>query len=202
LGSPNPAGAGWLPPLSSNPPRLRDQSKNPIPIIVILIVGALAFIYMQSRSTGRKAIEIKDSAAMDAEIENTNDTNEKRQLEIMTKGKDTQQYAEAQSFYLRGFREYREGNFSRAIQNFEAALALYPDHPLAKRYLSKSRLKLNETITAALERGERDFQLQKYLNAFNEYRTVLLLTNDPRNKNAQLAQKRIEAIQLILTNSK
>ena len=149
-----------------------------------------------------KRIKIKDESAYDQQIEGTTQFNQNQEQVILEKGKDTQQYAEAQGFYLRGFREFRESNFGRAIQDFEAALALYPNHPLAKRYLERSRLKLSELITQALERGERDFQNEKYMNAFNEYRTVILLTNDPRNKNYELSQKRIETIQLILTNNR
>jgi len=189
------------PPLVNTVPKSIEM-KNPFIIVIaigLIISGALL---TKNHISKGKRIQIKDESAYDQQIEGTTQFNQNQEQVILEKGKDTQQYAEAQGFYLRGFREFRENNFGRAIQDFEAALALYPNHPLAKRYLERSRLKNNELITQALERGERDFQNEKYMNAFNEYRTVILLTNDQKNKNFILAQKRIETIQLILTNNR
>ncbi len=176
--------------------------KNPLVFAAFVgFVIVVIILTMKTQST-KSTYQIKDEAAMQTRIDNLNQTNEQRQKEIASAGKDSEQYAEAQAFYLRGFRDFRENNFSRAIQNFETALSLFPNHPLAKRYLERSRLKLNETITQALERGEKDFELQKYNNAFNEYRTVLLLINDPNNKSFQLAKERIESIRLIIESNK
>lgn len=196
-------------PLSSgiNPTKIRGtshsrQQQNFMPVIIaVLVIGGLIF-FLSGSTSKKKHFDINDDSTLDTEIEDLSTVNDKQVQEIQRKGKDTQQYSEAQAFYQRGFREFRESNFSRAIQNFEAALALYPEHPLAKRYLDRSRLKLNELVTEGLERGEKDFQLQKYSAAFNEYRTVMLLKNDPRDKMYQLAQKRIEAIDLIMVNSR
>ncbi len=180
----------------------KSEGKNPFIIIIIIGLVISGVLLTRNQIKKNQRMQIKDESAYDQQIEGTTQFNQNQEQVILEKGKDTQQYAEAQGFYLRGFREFRENNFGRAIQDFEAALALYPNHPLAKRYLDRSRLKLNELITQALERGERDFQNEKYMNAFNEYRTVILLTNDPKNKNFELAQKRIETIQLILTNNR
>jgi hypothetical protein len=73
---------------------------------------------------------------------------------------------------------------------------------LARRYLERSKLKLNEMITASLERGEKAFQLQQYNRAKSEYKTVLFLNNDPKSKTVQLAEKRLEAIRLIQSSGR
>jgi pSer/pThr/pTyr-binding forkhead associated (FHA) protein len=171
-------------------------------LFALIIVGAGAFWFLNQTVNKRRGLELRDEKAVETQLETISKTIETNEKEISAKGKDTQQYAEAQSFYLRGFREFREGNYGRAIQYLESALTLYPEHPLAKRYLSRSRLKFNEVVTQSLERGERYFISQKYQNAYNEYRTVILLLNDPANKSYQLAQKRIEAIQLIIKNNR
>lgn len=171
-----------------------------IAIIAVVVLGGAYFLTGGTKN--KKQFKITDDSVIDTELENIESFNNAKQLEIVKKGKDTQQYSEAQAFYIKGFREFRENNFARAIQFFETSLTLYPDHPLAKRYLSRSRLKHNEQITSALERGERYFQTQKYSQAANEYRTVILLVGDPNNKNVMLAQKRLEAINLILVNNR
>ncbi|MCC6276773.1 MAG: FHA domain-containing protein [Oligoflexia bacterium] len=194
LASPQP----WSSPSSlSLPKKINLQDKTTRNFIVGGVIIAVLVVLSQVGPTRRQGISIKDDAALQEEIDQTIESNEKKQEEISKKGLDTQQYLEANAFYMRGFREYREGNFPRSIQNFEAALALYPSHPLAKRYLERSRLKLNELITAALERGERAFQLQQYNKAKSEYKMVLFLTGDQKSKSGQLAEKRLEAIRLI-----
>jgi pSer/pThr/pTyr-binding forkhead associated (FHA) protein len=204
-------GAPPIPPLSQMAPpplpglKASPQNYKPInPFIVIIAIGLIiaTFLMTQTKVFKLRKTKIKDQSAFDQQIQGSDEFNQSQEKVILEKGKDTQQYAEAQAFYLRGFREYRETNYGRAIQDFEASLALYPAHPLAKRYLERSRLKNNEAVSSAMERGERDFQLQRYMNAFNEYRTVILLSSDAQNKNFQLAQRRIEAIQLILTNNR
>ena len=182
------------------------SSGKPAPMLwvvigVVGIAGGLMYL-TQGSGGGHKDYALKDENVVQEKIEAIAESNDKAVQEIMKKGKDTQQYAEAQTYYLKGFREFREGNFSRAIQGFEAALALFPEHPLAKRYLSRSRQKLDESISQTLTRAERYFQLHKYNVAFSEYQIVKELTNDPNNKNWQLADKRIEAIKLILMSNK
>ncbi len=193
----NPAPTTQVPP---RPPEKRQF------IFLFFIFGAiffvLAFFISGSSGTKKKAFPVNDERVIEEHVENIDKMNEAAQLEIIKKGKNTVQYNEAQSFYLQGFREFRESNFSRAIYNFETALTLYPEHLLAKRYVSRAKLKLNQEITAALERGERNFQAKRYKQAYGEYKAVLNLSGDIKSKNAQLALKRIEAINLIMMNSR
>ncbi len=191
-----------LPKFSNRKSSSTAPQKNPFIFIIAIGIIIAGTLLTKSQISNGKKMHLRDESAYDQQITGSDEFNQSQEQVILEKGKDTQQYSEAQGFYLRGFREFRENNFGRAIQDFEAALALYPNHPLAKRYLDRSRLKNNQLITQSLERGERDFQNEKYMNAFNEYRTVILLTNDPKNKNYQLAQKRIETIQLIMTNNR
>lgn len=185
-------------------PSPATEKKQVIPLFFVL--GALAFIlafFMTGDSKLKRKLDgAANEALLNEHIEQIDKINEVTQLEIIKRGKNTSQYTEAQSFYLQGFREFRESNYSRAIHNFETALTLYPEHPLAKRYLSRAKLKLNQEITSALERGERNFQAKRYSQAFGEYRSVVMLSGDLKGKNAQLAIKRMEAINLILMNSR
>jgi len=183
-----------LPPMGT-----RSTSSKPQNLFIIFGIVALvvvAAIIFQSRQASRKLM-LKDDAKIQETLDATDQETAMLEKEINRKGKDTPEYQQAQSFYLRGFREFREGNYIRANQNFETALTLYPQHQLASRYLVRSRQKLNEAISQALERGEKAFQLEKYGMALNDYRTVLLLNTDPKSKSAILAKKRIETIELI-----
>jgi pSer/pThr/pTyr-binding forkhead associated (FHA) protein len=179
-----------------------DQKPKFIPWVIGALVIILGFLFLQNPTAKKKKFNINDDEAVESQIEDISTSNETKQQELNKNGHDTQQYRDAQSFYQRGFREFREGGYTRAMQNFEAALAIYPSHPLAKRYLDRSRQKIDELVAQAIERGEKDFQNERYTEALNEYRTVLILRNDDHDKMSQLALKRTEAINLIFRNNK
>jgi len=140
---------------------------------------------------------LQDENKMQEQLETISKENLQKYEEIRSKGKDTQEYIEAQNYYLRGFREFREAHYLRAIQNFNAALSIFPAHPLARRYLERSQIKLREDATSALARAEKAFQLQRYSKAISEYETVKKLLGDPSNENFKLAVQRIQTIDLI-----
>jgi pSer/pThr/pTyr-binding forkhead associated (FHA) protein len=192
-------------PLAKSQPPRKQQKQNKksfAPWIIGGVIAASLVIFLQDSNTKKKHFDIHDDEALDSQLEDMATNNEKQQQMLLKNGHDTQQYRTAQNFYQRGFREFREGNFARAIQNFEASLAIYPSHPLARRYLERSKQKLDLAIAQSIERGEKNFQQGRYNLALNDYRTVLLLRNDQRDKIYQLALKRIESINLIFRNTK
>jgi pSer/pThr/pTyr-binding forkhead associated (FHA) protein len=193
--------ATWWQNANANPPRSRKPKKNYLPMFLIAIVALVALFFWKGGTGKRPGFKVKDEALLEQEIQATTESNEQKQQLIAKAGKDTQQYIEAQAFYLRGSREYNSGNYNRAVQEFQTALSIYPNHPLARRYLEESRIKNNQTITDSLERAEKAFQLEKYRIAKSEYKNVMRLSGDPNNKNSQLAYKRLETIELILQNN-
>lgn len=188
----------------ARPPTSKPNSISPVILLIaaLLIGGAAYFATAPQSGTKKSGFQFKDSATLNEQLSTSMQDNERLEAEIRSAGKDSQLYSEAQGFFLRGFRDYREQNYSRAIQNFEAALALYSSHPTARVYLEKTRLKLNQIVTEALARGEKDFSLQKYQKALNEYNTVINLVNNPDDPNVRLARKRKEAIELIMLKSR
>ena len=200
IGAPSPdPSSPWAQP--AKPRRSRGPQKNYLPMVLIAAI-ILGFIFLSQKHTGTgSGFKVKDEALLDQEIQATTETNDQKQQQIFKAGKDTQQYAEAQAFYLRGSREFRAGNYNRAAQEFQTALSIYPNHPLARRYLEESRIKNNQMVSDSLERAEKAFQLEKYRLAKSEYKNVIRLSGDPNNKSYQLANKRLETIELILQNN-
>ncbi len=201
---PPPHGTGMNPnePWPMAPLAKSKRSRGPSPeqklvmgVAVAILVGSIAML-TSSEIKKRKAFELQDENKMQETLETIGKENLQKFEEIKIKGKDTPEYIEAQNFYLRGFREFREGNFIRAMQNFNSSLALFPAHPLARRYLERSQIRLREEAIAALARGEKALQLQKYGQALNEYQTVKRLLGDPNNENYKLAEQRIRTIEL------
>ena len=62
----------------------------------------------------------------------------------------------------RGLREYREGNYFRAIAEFNYALILSPNHARSSFYLNRAKQDLDKEINENFERSKRSLSSLKY----------------------------------------
>ena len=99
-------------------------------------------------------------------------------------------------YFQKGLREFREGNFFRAIAEFEHALAWSPNDPLAQFYLRKTKEALDESIEEMFIKAKRDEESLKYQKASVSYCAILRLLyrypEDDRYKNAKESVARLE----------
>lgn len=90
--------------------------------------------------------------------------------------------------YQRGLREFREGNYYRAIIEFKLALIIAPDDPYAEYHLRKTYEKLDKTIEEFTIRAQRDEDALKFKSAIVSYCSIIRLLytvpDDLRYKNA------------------
>ena len=100
------------------------------------------------------------------------------------------------TIYHRGLREFREGNYFRAIAEFNLALIISPGDPYAQFYLLKTKEQLDKTIDGLILRAQRDDAALKYQSAIVSYCSILRLLytvpTDDRYKNAEKMIKGLE----------
>jgi len=178
-----------------------QKKRSPIFYILLLMVAAIMYLALSGSEEQAADQPLRDNSMIQKEIEETQKITEGLQNAKFTSGKDTKQYQDARESYLKGFRDYREGNYPRAITSFEAALALYPQHPLAQQYLALSRRKLDETIQAFMQDGNRFMDKGKYRQAVAAYQTVMTLIRDKTNPNYQEAYAKHRQSKAILEAS-
>lgn len=91
--------------------------------------------------------------------------------------------------YQRGLREFREGNYFRAIAEFNLALIIAPGDPYAEYHLRKTKEKLDKTIEEFTIRAQRDEGALKFQSAIVSYCSIIRLLytvpEDQRYKNAE-----------------
>ena len=99
--------------------------------------------------------------------------------------------------YQRGLREYREGNYFRAIAEFNLALIIAPGDPYAEYHLRKTKEQLDKTIEEFTIRAQRDDGALKYKSSIVSYCSIIRLLftvpDDPRYKNAETQIKDLES---------
>ena len=92
-------------------------------------------------------------------------------------------------YFKRGLREFREGNYFRAISEFESAQQWSPNDSLANFYLRKTREKLEEQIKSYFSKATRDTDAISYLKAVTSYCAVIRLLNRYQNDVRYLTAK-------------
>jgi pSer/pThr/pTyr-binding forkhead associated (FHA) protein len=98
--------------------------------------------------------------------------------------------------YQRGLREFREGNYFRAIAEFNLALIISPGDSYAEYHLRKTKERLDKTIEEFTIRAQRDEGALKYQSSIVSYCSIIRLLytvpEDPRYKNAETQIKELE----------
>ncbi len=96
----------------------------------------------------------------------------------------------------RGLREYREGNYYRAMTEFNMALVLSPKHSQASFYLQKTTQKLDAEIELNFLKAKREVEALKYMEAIVSYCTVVrLLGNNISDQRSKDALERVSEIE-------
>lgn len=179
-------------PFESSTSKAPKEKKGPSKMIIIGVV-ALGVIYMmldggdQSKNAGgtRGASSVNDidkdfsqAPPKKADV----DPESKKKLETLIHS---------------GRREFSEGNYFRAMEDFRLALLLNPNDGHASFYLSKAKQSLDDDIRKNFEKGKQEHESKKLQAAIVSYCGVIQLIqnypNDERYKNAMLQISAIES---------
>ncbi|MGZ3809652.1 MAG: hypothetical protein ACXVCE_16340, partial [Bacteriovorax sp.] len=102
-----------------------------------------------------------------------------------------------EGFIHSGRREFSEGNYFRAMEDFRLALLLSPNNGHASFYLSKAKQSLDDDIRKNFAKGKQEYEAKKLQAAIVSYCGVVQLIqnypNDERYKNAMLQISAIES---------
>lgn len=142
----------------------KRQKANPLflSIAVILALGAAYYLFFDSSGArARKAgLKLRTQVVATQNIVEAEKQNEQAQDEL--KPKKTVQYEKAQEQFIKGFRDYRSGNYMRAIEAFAAALAFDPTHEQAKRYFALATRRQQEFVQGHFQAGKRYYGVKNY----------------------------------------
>jgi pSer/pThr/pTyr-binding forkhead associated (FHA) protein len=189
--------------VSSKKPAAKDLDEDEVDpnagakkTMVPLIIMAVVLIYFLFGDDKKPAPDTKNKA----EAKNTYQDVSGEYLTALKKRQANEDKAIKEKLniiYQRGLREFREGNYFRAIHEFNLALIISPGDPYAEYHLRKTKEKLDKTIEEFTVRAQRDEGALKYQSAIVAYCSILRLLytvpEDPRFKNAEKQISDLEA---------
>lgn len=163
----------------------KKKKKNKLFIGLGLIL--LALFMMEEDPSVKKAKPKKDFKTVEEKFSNIAEKKDKIDEEIEEK---------LITLIQRGLREYREKNFFRAINEFNLALILSPNHSRASFYLRRTKQRLDEEIQLNFLRAKRERDSLKYKGAIVSNCAILKLLEgyeaDDRYKEAKSNIEQLE----------
>ena len=104
-----------------------------------------------------------------------------------------------ESIFQKGLRELREGNYYRAIHEFNLALILSPRNGRAVRYIQNAKKELDSKIEKTFLKARKDSDALRYQSAIKSYCSIMrLLQTNPEDERFLDAQGNIKKLEVIL----
>ncbi len=161
-------------------PKTNNKALMPFLILLVIVVGV--FLMDDEQPTVQLPKEPTKKGFQDV----TRDFD--KQLKSRQAAEDKSLKEKLAVIYQRGLREYREGNYYRAIHEFNLALIISPGDSQAEYYLRKTKEDLDSSIEAYTAKAQRDTDSLKFQSAVVAYCSIIRLLysvpDDPRHKNA------------------
>jgi len=175
--------------IDDSKPQAKKKSNPKMLILGAIILMAALFLMddenPEGGSGGAKTSTVKDVSdnfsAMFAKKKDEDDKDVQKKLDAIIH---------------RGQREFREGNYFRAIEEFNLALVLSPNNGRASYYLNKTKQSLDNEIEDQFLKAKRDFDSLKYKSAGSTYCSILRVLDgyqdDERYKRASTQIRNVE----------
>jgi pSer/pThr/pTyr-binding forkhead associated (FHA) protein len=160
--------------------------------MVIILVAVLAVVFLLPEDNDSGSNQKRKGTALGSVQREKIALSDPRNNDVQDK--DVRDKLRA--FIHRGQREYREGNYFRAIEQFELALILVPNHVDASFYLRKTRESLKEYLKSIKDKAQQDQDALKYTSALNQYCAIISFLQDyPEDERYKEAEKQIELLE-------
>ena len=182
----------------SGMPRQNSRSaKGSSPMKLIVGVVAIAVMYLVFSGDPNKNDSSKTDLLADQEFkaaESVKKIADERHRPKSVSPNDVG-YNQAQQAFVEGFRDYRKGQFERALSSFQACLSLYPSHTLCTRYMRLTQRRFDELIQYHVVLGSKYRDQNQFGACASSFRNVMVMVKDQGNKRYQEAKANYEACQ-------
>ena len=186
----------------------KNKKNSPLNIprmILILVIPLILYLVLVEPSSSQKDQEQETRIKLKTEqdFENERIKTEEEQIEVATQKQKLKgpQFKNAQRAYLKGIRDYRNGLFGRAQDNFRVCKTLYPQHKLCSGYLKKSQIKYEQLAQRNLILGKNSMEKKQYKQCIASFNIVLkMMSHDKSHKLFKEAQTHLKSCKLNITS--
>jgi hypothetical protein len=156
----------------------RSKKGNPARLAIYFVIGIGVLFFLLPNGKKKTALGLRTEQKIEADIAEANKLNEAGQAMPLKRFDSNETARKAQENYVRGFRDFRKGQYERSLDSFQACLALDPSHSLCTRYLRLAKRKFDELVQYDIILG-RNYRDQNQFNACRaSFRNVMVMVKD------------------------
>lgn len=164
-------------------PRSNNIKARKTNFYIVVGIAGLLFIWLLTAKVKPPApSQIRNENTSQAEVDANKKILEQAATERQNAGVDTKQFEEAQPNFIKGFRDYRKGQYARAIESFQACLSLFPNHIQCQRSLRLSQKKFSELIQYNMILANKYRAQNQFTACMSSYRNVMYMLKNPNDK--------------------
>jgi len=173
-------------------PKQAKKPRNNMPIIII-VLAVVGYWLFSGNTPAKKEMQIRGEQQIQADIEVAKKLRESDEAQAVKKLETSVPARQAQENYVRGFRDFKKGQYERSLTSFQACLALNPAHVLCNRYLRLSQRKFDELIQYQVVLGRKYREQNQYKACRAAFRNVIVMVRNASNPIFQEAMANYEA---------
>lgn len=161
--------------------RKKNKGNGPSPFFYVAVGVLLLVVYfLLNTNTAKKEAEpvLRSDQDILTQIEEnrkiSNDITQSRN----SSGRNSREYREAHSAYIKGFRDYQKGQYERALSHFQTCRAIDPNHPLCGQAMINAQTKFSELVQYYLRLGYEHQRNNQFKQCKNAFRNVQIMQKD------------------------
>jgi pSer/pThr/pTyr-binding forkhead associated (FHA) protein len=180
-------------PMGPPPQRQAPQNSNNKRFYIYGFVVLIGIWLFMDSSKKKKELQIRTEQDIKADIETAKKLQETSELSHKPGPGGPLEARQAQENYIKGFRDFRKGQYERSLESFQACLALQPDHLLCNRYLRLSQRKFNELVQYHMVLGRKYRDQNQFRACRSAFRNVMVMIKDPNTPTYKEAKANFDA---------
>lgn len=164
------------PKTKSRPQRKKNNSAR---LLIYFILGIVVLFLFTGNSKKKKdELTLRTEQQIKDDIDAANKLQEAAQNLPIKKLDESTTSRQAQENFVRGFRDYRKGQFERSLDSFQACLALDPAHVLCNRYIRLAQRRFSELVQYDIVLGRKYRDQNQFKACRSSFRNVMVMVKD------------------------
>ncbi len=170
-----PGGAYTAPKKSASQQNFRPQQSNSKSTFYIIAVAVIGLVIWLANQDTKPKEKLTFRTSQQVEYDRLQVEAEKLKLEERINSQSNQLVRQSQENLVKGFRDFQQGNYIRAKENFASVLVKDPENGLAKRYYHLSGIKFDELLQFNILQGLRYREKKNYRLCRSSFQAALVM---------------------------
>lgn len=153
----------------------RPQKSGSKTTFYLIVCGVIGIVVWLANKETKPTEKLTFRSSQQVEYDRLQAEVEKAKLEERISSQNNQLVRQSQENLVKGFRDYQQGNYMRAKENFASVLIKDPDNELAKRYYHLSGIKFDELLQFNILQGLRYREKKNYRLCRASFQSALVM---------------------------